>query len=195
MDLPPGAGALMRDATRASMERDFAGAEEKYKEILRQDENNVFVLAFLADAQFAEGHLDDCEKTVDKAVGLDPDYPASLYVLGLLRYRQEKLDDALDALSRSAKLNPTNASTQNFLGCVLADKGLRPQAETAFRKALQIEPDYRDAHYNIAFIYATEKPGSPELARWHYKRAVDLGHPKNTSLEAILAGDKQDKQP
>jgi Tfp pilus assembly protein PilF len=68
---------------------------------------------------------------------------------------------------------------------------MRPQAETAFRKALQLEPDYRDAHYNIAFIYATEKPPSPELARWHYNRAVVLGHAKNPSLEAILAGGKQ----
>jgi len=190
MELPPGAGALMRDAMRASMERDFAQAEEKYKEILRQDENNVYVLAHLADAQFAEDHLEDCGKTVDRALALDPDDPASLYLLGILRYRQEKLDEALDALSRSAQLNSTNPGTQNYLGCVLADKGMRPAAETALRKALQIEPDYPDAHYNLAFIYATEKPPSPELARWHYKRAVNLGHPKSPKLEAILADEK-----
>jgi Tfp pilus assembly protein PilF/predicted nucleic acid-binding Zn-ribbon protein len=190
MDLPPGAGPLMADALRASMERDFAQAEEKYREILRQDENNVYVLAHLANAQFAEGHLEDCEKTVDRALALDPDDPASLYLLGVLRYRQEKLDEALVALSRSAQLNSTNAGTQNYLGCVLADKGMRPAAETALRKALQLEPDYPDAHYNLAFIYATEKPPSPELARWHYKRAVDLGHAKSPSLETVLAGEK-----
>ena len=121
MDLPPGAGPLMADALRASMERDFAQAEEKYREILRQDENNVYVLAHLANAQFAEGHLEDCEKTVDRALALDPDDPASLYLLGVLRYRQEKLDEALVALRRSAQLNSTNAGTQNYLGCVLAD--------------------------------------------------------------------------
>jgi tetratricopeptide (TPR) repeat protein len=190
MDLPPGAGPLMRDAMRASMERDYPQAEEKYNEILRQDENNVYVLAHLADAQFAEGHLEECGKTVDRALVLDPDDPASLYLLGILRYRQEKLDAALDALSRSAQLNPTNAGTQNYLGCVLADKGMRPAAETALRKALQIEPDYPDAHYNLAFIYATEKPPSPELARWHYKRALNLGHAKSPALEAVLVDEK-----
>jgi tetratricopeptide (TPR) repeat protein len=189
-DLPPGAGPLMADALRASMERDFAQAESKYQEILRQDANNVYVLAYLANAQFAEGHLDDCEKTVDRALALDPEDPASLYLLGVLRYRQEKLDAALDALSRSAKLNSTNAGTQNYLGCVLADKGLRPAAETALRKALQLEPDYGDAHYNLAFVYATDKPPSPELARWHYKRAVDLGHAKSPALEKLLGAGK-----
>jgi tetratricopeptide (TPR) repeat protein len=189
-DLPPGAGPLMADAMRASMERDFAQAEEKYLEILRQDENNVYVLAHLANAQFAEGHLEECEKTVDRALALDADDPASLYLLGVLRYRQEKLDEALDALSRSAKLNSTNAGTQNYLGCVLADKGMRPAAETALRTALQLDPDYPDAHYNLAFIYATEKPSAPELARWHYKRALDLGHAKSPALEKLLAGEK-----
>jgi tetratricopeptide (TPR) repeat protein len=197
-DLPPGSGPLMADAMRASMDRDFAQAEEKFKEILRQDENNVYVLAHLANAQFAEGHLEDCDKTVQRALALDPDDPASLYMLGILRYRQEKLDEALNALSRSAQFSATNgpesllalSSTQNYLGCVLADKGMRPEAETAFRKALQLEPDYSDAHYNIAFVYATEKPPSPELARWHYKRAVTLGHAKNPKLETILADEK-----
>jgi Flp pilus assembly protein TadD len=180
----------MADALRDSMEHDFTHAEEIYKEILRQDENNVYVLAYLANAQFAEGHLEECGTTVDKALAADPDDPASLYLLGILRYRQERLDDALDALSRSAQLNSTNPGTQNYLGCVLADKGQRPAAESALRKALVIEPDYPDAHYNLAFIYATEKPPSPELARWHYKRAVDLGHAKSPQLEGILAAEK-----
>jgi Flp pilus assembly protein TadD len=127
---------------------------------------------------------------VGRAIALDPDDPASLYLLGILRYRQEKLDEALNALSRSAQLNSTNPGTQNYLGCVLADKGMRPAAEIAFRKALQLEPEYADAHYNLALIYASAKPPSPELARWHYKRALNLGHPKSPKLEELLSGQK-----
>jgi Flp pilus assembly protein TadD len=111
--------------------------------------------------------------------------------MGILRYRQEKLDEGLDALSRSAQLNTTNPSTQFYLGCVLADKGMRPAAETAFRKALQLEPDYSDAHFNLALVYASEKPPSTGLARWHYKKALNLGHPRNPKLEEILGTDKQ----
>ena len=114
------------------------------------------------------GQLDVCEKTVTHALALDPEDPASLYILGILRFRQEKLDEALDALSRSAKYSPTNAGTQYYLGNALAEKGLRSQAETAFRKALQFEPDYPEAHYSLACVYASEKPPSLELARWHY---------------------------
>jgi uncharacterized coiled-coil protein SlyX len=193
-DLPPGSGPLWDEAMHASMSGDYATAEQKYNEVLKQDETNVYVLAFLANVQFAAGQLADCEKTVQRALASDPDDPGSLYLLGLLRYRQDRLDEALDALSLSAKFNPTNAATQNFLGCVLADKGLRPAAETAMRKALQADPDYADAHFNLAVVYAGNQPPSIELARWHYKRAVTLGHSKSPTLEKLLSqGNDQDR--
>jgi len=186
-DLPPGAGALMGEARRAAMQRDYVTAAEKYQEILRQDPNNVFVMAYLATAQYALGQWAECEKTVNHSLSLDPDDPASLYTLGILRYREEKLDEAMDALSRSAKYSPTNPATQYYLGNVLAEKGLRTASETAFRKALKFEPNYADAHYGLACVYASEKPPSLELARWHYHRALDLGHEKNAALEKLLA--------
>ena len=185
-DLPPGAGALMTEAYRASQEGDYKKEAEKYQEILRQDENNVYVLSYLAKSQYMMNQLDECESTVKRALALDPEDAPSLYLLGILRYRQDKLDEALDALSRSAKYNATNAGTQNYLGCVLTDKGLRSAAETAFRKALASDPNYPDAHFNLALVYAQDKPPSLELARWHYQKAVELGHPKNSKLEKLL---------
>jgi tetratricopeptide (TPR) repeat protein len=186
-DLPPGAGALMTEALRASMAGDYAGAAAKFEEILRQDENNVYVLAHLGHAQLAQDKLEECEKTVQRALALDPDDWLSLYLVGILRYREHKLDEAFTALSRSASYNPTNAGIQYYLGRTLADKGLLPAAETALRKSLASDKDSAEAHYSLAFIYATEKPPSPALARWHYKRAVDLGHPKSPELEKLLA--------
>jgi tetratricopeptide (TPR) repeat protein len=183
-DLPPGAGALMKEAT---MQGDYAKAEEIFQQILQQDQNNVYVLGFLAHAQFVLGQLPECEKTVARALALDPEDPASLMWLGILRYRQDKLDEALTALSLSAKFASTNAATQYYLGRVLAEKGLRPAAETAFRKALETDPRFADAHFSLAFVYAAEKPPSLELARWHYQRAVDLGHGKSPELEKLLA--------
>lgn len=185
-DLPPGSDTLWSDALQATKEHNFDAAEQKFNAVLKQDPTNVYVLAYLANAQFAAGHLDDCEKSVERALAVEPDDPGSLYLLGVLRYRQERLDEALDALSRSAEYNPTNSATQNFLGCVLADKGLRPAAETALRKALQADPDYAEAHFNLAVVYVGNQPPSLELARWHYKKALALGHPKSDMLEKLL---------
>jgi Tfp pilus assembly protein PilF len=186
-DLPPGTQGLMDEATLAARQHDYAKAAKILQDILHQDENNVFVLGYLANAQLILGQLDECEKIVMRTLALDPDDPTSLKFLGVLRYHQKKLDEALNALSRSAKYVSTDADTHYYLGRVLAEKGLRSAAETAFRKALVAEPNYADAHYSLAFIYAVEKPPSLALARWHYQRAVDLGHEKSQELEKMLA--------
>jgi tetratricopeptide (TPR) repeat protein len=189
-DLSATARAAMQDASVDVMAGRYDDAEKKFLEILAQDENNIYVLCNLGSAELGAKRLDDCDKTVRHALDLDPNDPGSLYLLGILRYRQEKLDDALAALSRSAALNTTNASTQNYLGCVLADKGLRTQAETALRKAVDLDPGYADAHFNLALVYAAETPPSPALARLHYQKALDLGHPKSDSLEKMLSDAK-----
>jgi len=187
-ELPPGTGTLMDEVDRSAAQHDYATAEKILQEILHQDPNTVYALEYLANAQLILGQASECEKTVAHALALDPDDPPCLQFLGILRYNQKKLDESLNALSRSAKyLATTNPATQFYLGKVLQEKGLRSAAETAFRKTLEVEPNYSDAHYNLAFVYATEKPPSLALARWHYQRAVDLGHEKSQELERLLA--------
>ena len=78
------------------------------------------------------------------------------------------------------------SSTLNALARALAQKGLRTQAETAFRKAVEIDPDYGDAHKNLAIIYLSATPPLVELARWHYEKALASGVPPNPDLEKML---------
>jgi len=97
-----------------------------------------------------------------------------------------KYDQALDWLGRAASLDPQNAQVQNLLGVTLGHKGLRSQAEAAFRQALLLNPNYGEAN-NLAVVYADEQPPQPELARWHYLKALAAGQPHNPDLEKILA--------
>ena len=87
-----------------------------------------------------------------------------------MKFRQSKFDEALDALSRAAKADPKNPEIQNFLGLTLSEKGMRTAAETAFRRAILLKPDYGGAQNNLAVFYLTQQPPSIELARWHYEK-------------------------
>jgi Flp pilus assembly protein TadD len=185
-DLSASARLSMAEGQRLYVAKDYAGAEAKFREALKDDPNNIYVIAHIANAQMTEEKFDACEATINQGLAVDPDDAASLYLLGRLRLRQNKLDEALDALSHSARVNPTNAMTENALGNALSQKGLREPAETALRKALQIEPDFPDAHHNLALVYATDRPPSIELAKWHYKKALDNGYPKDPDLEKLL---------
>lgn len=189
-ELPAGAGTLVAQAERAFAAQRFDEAEKKYLEVLRQDEQNVYVLGNLAATQLEMNHVDEAEKNVKGALLSDPEDAFSLTLLGIIKFRQNNFDEALDLLSRSAKINPENPETQNYLGITLSQKGQRAPAEAALRKAVQLRPNYAGAHHNLSVIYATQRPPFLELARWHYERSLSLGHPKNSSLEKILSDAK-----
>jgi tetratricopeptide (TPR) repeat protein len=184
--IPTGAQNLVRAAERAFANGNYSEAALKYGELLRQDTNNVTTLGNLASAQLELGEVLAAESNVRQALETDPSDYFSLYVLGRLRYRQDKLDEALDALSRSAKLNPNYPDTQNYLGIVLSEKGLRVPAEAALRRAILLQPDNGVAHNNLAVVYATQTPPALALARWHYEKARAAGHSRNESLEKII---------
>ena len=185
-ELPSGSSALVAAARDDFAAKRFDKAEEKYLQILRRDPRNVYTLANLAAIQLELNHLDDADAHIRQALAVAPEDSYSLLVLGQIEFRRERYDAALDALSSAAKVDPQNAEIQNYLGLTLSQKGLRASAETAFRKAIQLDSHYGGAHYNLAVFYITQSPPWPELARWHYKKAIDNGFPHNPDLEKLL---------
>jgi Flp pilus assembly protein TadD len=185
-ELPGGAAQLVAEAQNYFSTRQYDKAEDDYQKILQHDENNGLVLANLATIEMEQGRLDDAEKHIKAAVAQSPDDSYNLATLGRLEFLREKYDAALDALSRAAKLDPRNPEIQNYLGVTLSHKGLRAPAETALRKAVQLDPNYGPAHNNLAVIYISQVPPLVELARWHYQKALDAGQPHNPNLEQML---------
>ncbi len=189
-ELPPGTVALVAEAQRYYANKQLDKAEEKYLQVLQQDKQNVPTLANLAAIELDLDHFETAEINIKQAVALAPDDPYSLFVLGRLKFRQKKFDEAIDAFSRAAKQDPQDAQVQNFLGLALSEKGLRGPAETALRKAIQLDPSYANAHNNLAVIYLTQQPPLVELARWHYQKALAAGQPRNAELEKMLDAPK-----
>ena len=184
--IPPGAGPLVAEALRAIDGGRFAEAEQKYRDVLRQDEQNMYILANLAAVQMDQEKIADAEATLQKALAIEPNDAPSLYLMGNIKLRQEKLAEAFEALSLSAKLDPEKPQTQYFLGKTLVQKGDRGPAEIALRKAIQLKPDWGEPHSLLAVLYATQKPAFRELAQYHYSKAIKGGVPRNTELEKLM---------
>ena len=186
-ELPAGSAALVAEAENYFADKQYDKAGEDYEKILQRDPNNALALGNLAAIELEQGKLDSTETHINAALAQTPNDSYDLSILGYLKFRQQKFDEALDALSRAAKLDPQNAEIQNYIGVTLSHKGLRTQAEAALRKALELNPNYGAAHNNLAVIYISDDPPSPELARFHYQKALDEGQPRNPDLEKLLA--------
>lgn len=185
-ELSASSARLVADAHRYYAAGQYDQAESAYLQVLKDDDKSVPVLADLASIELRGGQLDSAETNITRALTLAPDNAYSLSVLGRLRFRQGRYDESLDALSRAVKLQPENAEFQNFLGLALSHKGMRGPAEAAFRKAIQIEPNFANAHCNLAMVYLSDQPPAIELARYHYKKALDHGAPHDPELEKML---------
>jgi tetratricopeptide (TPR) repeat protein len=186
-ELPGGSAALAAEAQNYFSAGDYDKAGADYLQILQRDPNNALALANLATIELHENKLEDAGKHAQAALAQSPNDAFNLAILGKVELAQGKLDAAFDVLSRAAKSDPQNPEMENYLGATLAQKGLRAQAETAFRKAIELDPNYGDAHNNLAVVYLGEKPPMAALARWHYQKALDLGQPRNPDLEKTLA--------
>jgi len=53
-------------------------------------------------------------------------------------------------------------------------------------EAINENPNYADAHFNLAVIYATSSPPSREQAKQHYATATKLGANPDPALEKLL---------
>lgn len=185
-ELPPGTGPLSAAAERAVDAGRFDEAERRFAEILRQDESNVYLRSRLAASQLDQDKLAEAEANLKLALAADPAHPPSLGMLGDLKFRQEKYDEAIEALSLAAKYRPDRPDTHYMLGRALVQKGNRAAAEAALRKAVQLKPGWGEPHYQLAVLYATQKPGFPELAQYHYKKAIAGGVPRNLEFEKFM---------
>ena len=70
--------------------------------------------------------------------------------LGLLYGLMDETDKALEAINQALELNPGNAALAYFnLGATLVNSGRNEGAITAFRKAIEANPDHANSQYQL----------------------------------------------
>ncbi len=177
---------LAREARQSFDRAEYRDAEKLYEQLLAKAPNNLHALSNLGVTRFRAGKLKAAELTLEKAVAIAPEDPFCLSTLGIVYYRQGRFDDAINVLTKAVSLDPKNAVAHNHLGITASQKGWREAAEKELQAALELNPNYADAHFNLAVVYASASPPSRELARRHYRRAVELGTETDPNLEKLL---------
>jgi len=90
-----------------------------------------------------------------QALLLDPHLTEAYLNLGnIYFFRHRALEKALEMYTQVLKLDPNNEMAHNNLGVLFLRRGMPGQAETEFYAALQENPGYVDALYNLACLAA-----------------------------------------
>lgn len=182
----PNVRNLLNEARAALALKDLTTASAKYEAALAVEPDNLVALTNLAAVRYQQGRLDDAEQNLRKVIATTPNNSNARSLLGVICYRKGLIEDAFNELTRAVALDPHNAEAHNYLGIVLSEKGWSTAGEQEIRRAIELNPQYPDAHFNLAVIYAKQRTPKLELARYHYKKALDLGAQPDPELEALF---------
>ena len=95
-----------------------------------------------------KGQLLKAQVLCEEILSEQPNNFDSLHLLGVISYKNKRLQLAIDLMERAIKLNPNNADYCYNLGIVLHDLKQLEVAVASYDKAIQLDPDYAEAYYN-----------------------------------------------
>lgn len=138
----------------------------------------------LGQIALATGRSEEGFRELEAAADLDAGaYQADLAIIAG-HLRRKEYDKAMAAVQALEKKQPKNPLTFQMYGVVHLAKRDMPAARRSFEKALELQPSYPAAAYNLGMLDVAEK--RPEDARKRYE-AMIAKDDKNDQLYLALA--------
>ncbi|HVN34415.1 MAG TPA: tetratricopeptide repeat protein, partial [Casimicrobiaceae bacterium] len=151
-------------ALEASGERDRA--ESCYEQVLAADPRHADALGNLASSLFEREAYRQSALAYDRLFAIRRDVPASVWVRrGMAQERTGELASAEASFSEAARLAPDDARVHKNLGTVRFELQHYADAETAWLRVLELNPDSRYALSMLAYTrqHRCDWRGLPEL--------------------------------
>lgn len=184
--LPESARTFSIQAERAFSAGHLPEAKALYEKALRIAPENPALLVSLAAVETRLGNLGGSDTLLRRALRSDLRNGPAWLLLGINALEQKHDDEAFASLAQAVFCSDGNPRAHNYLGIAAGRKGWNEASEQELRKAVELDPGYAVANFNLAVLYIGRTPPLVELARRHYQRALDLGSPRDPAVEARL---------
>jgi tetratricopeptide (TPR) repeat protein len=135
----------------------------------------------VARALLQEGDIDAAIPMLEKALELAPRLAKAHFFLGTALRTLGRYDEALEHFRVAAEQYPRDRVVLNQIGRVYFLQRNFPEAIASFNRALTVDPEDLEAHYNLMLSY--QGTGQAELAE--RERALYLRFKADESAQAI----------
>ena len=137
---------------------------KEFSEAERLDPRSPAVHYNLGRFYFETAKYEDARKELEEALRLEPNHAAALYFLALAAKQDNDLDRSTQLFEKVIALQPGNPDAQFLLGQNLEHQGKTAEAVVHWKLALQADPNYSQALYNLA--RALRKSNDPEAQQY-----------------------------
>ncbi|MCS0494086.1 tetratricopeptide repeat protein [Ancylobacter sp. MQZ15Z-1] len=169
---------------------EFDEAEQRLKESLAFNPQQVPVRVMLADLYEKQGRSEEAREELERLLDIKPDSSIALYKLGRQALREKKYDLARQLLEEASELSPDNSVITYALGGALMALGRFAAAISAFKLALEHNPKLMMASLQIADCHVALGQHQEalavlgELTRKH--RRVGMVHKRIADIYTVL---------
>ncbi|MEI8350675.1 MAG: tetratricopeptide repeat protein [bacterium] len=174
------------------LQRKLSKLESKLNKAGIQESTNTACQAVSALVKAESRRLMQENRTVEsivllkEAADLMPADSGILIMLGMAQCRIGKFADSILTLSPFDVRHPSHADALLTLGTAYMGLGEIGEARVATEKAIKINPNSAESHYNMAQILLSLLPPEAEGAQQHYLRALELGLNPDPDFENTL---------
>ena len=145
-------------------------AETIYRDILKNDSENVDALRLLAGLATSQNEHRDAEILLKRALELTPDFGRAMADLIVNQVEQEKIDEALEYAARLTRIGADNPDSYLLMGNAYSAAGRYEDAINAYQKALELAPQHPGALSGLAHNLKTV--GKQEEAIAIYRKCI-----------------------
>ena len=188
-----GVEILVAEGNELLNKRDFAAAEEKYRQAVALSPEQEDLHYNLGIALARQGKVEEAKKHYEKALQLFPDYAEAQNNLGNLLLSQNKMDEAIALFRQAIQNSPENPSFRNNLGTAFARRQMVAEAIAEFQEAVRLAPDYVEARVNLA--NALLASGRPDEAVAQLNEALRLKPGYNPALQTLQRARERQRAP
>ncbi len=165
------------------LQGDLKGAEYAFKKVTEAEPGYADGWLNVARALIQEGETEAARPYVEHALSIDPKLGRIHFFRALIQKAAGDYDGALRSLRITESMYPRDRVVLNQLGRILFLKREYADAIASFRRALAVDPEDVQAHYNLMLCYR----GMGDLGSAKREEALFLRFKADEASQAITA--------
>jgi len=123
------------------------------EKLILLNNKNVGALLINSNAKKAYGDINGALVSLDKILGINPNYYQALVNKGCILIEQEKFTAAIEILNNAIKIEPALSEAYNLVGLAMKALSKNNDAITFFKRAIELNPKNDEAYSNFANFY------------------------------------------
>lgn len=149
---------------------DKGKAEEKYREVIKIDNNDARAYYGLGVLYDEDGFYDDALEYYGKAIEIDENYDKAYFFIANIYDEMGKKEEAINYYKKVLKINPKDLWANANIGCIYEELNEIELGMEYMKKALEINPNHFRILFNMGVF--SNKQGKTLEASEYYNKSL-----------------------